>query len=512
MDMKRCPAGRTGLPVSAYHTCATRAIKTTAKKTLPINAHLPTDTLRWSQKGPHSDFHTVCRSPPRRTSTTCTAQAARCSTALGSSMKGSAAPRRKSARSVSVGSARTALVASRPVRSAVGDPVVVAAMRPHRERRPPAPFQTGGRQQGKSTGRTKPSAGDKGGSSPDGAPRKYKTSGASHMPCSPQQPAGQVLKPNNAPVTTECINRIEANAKWVGLARAIGIESISKSGYYKALRRIKRDGHATPPRPRVAPGRKRTYPLFSPEFASCRKYLEEDEPDLSYREAALNVVPPSSAANLCRTFGNGSADSNARSKKGLRSTQAGLKPLTSKKCQIVMSETNMPRILDMFLSWHNSVKQLRTLRRSWTDESKIKYGHGQHGPKGSCMENKSCITWSHAQSRWKQSTESPLGAPGAARSAACAVLCAPRWYCTRRLSPCACPAPSSTARCPPAAHASSGARYVDDRHELNWIRHPSCFHVPRIRPPGRSSILGSPSRTKFAAGGCAARVRHTRRI
>ena len=122
MDMKRCPAGRTGLPVSAYHTCATRAIKTTAKKTLPINAHLPTDTLRWSQKGPHSDFHTVCRSPPRRTSTTCTAQAARCSTALGSSMKCSAAPRRKSARSVSVGSARTALVAalvaSRPVRSA----------------------------------------------------------------------------------------------------------------------------------------------------------------------------------------------------------------------------------------------------------------------------------------------------------------------------------------------------------------------------------------------------------
>ena len=120
MDMKRCPAGRADLPVSAYHTCATRAIKTTAKKTLPINAHLPTDTLRWSQKA-HIQISTLCRSPPRRTST-CLAQAARCSTALGSSMKGSAAPRRKSARSVSVGSARTALVAalvaSRPVRSA----------------------------------------------------------------------------------------------------------------------------------------------------------------------------------------------------------------------------------------------------------------------------------------------------------------------------------------------------------------------------------------------------------
>jgi hypothetical protein len=182
------------------------------------------------QSGPLSDFHTV-QIAAHRTST-CTAQAAHCSTALGSSMKGSAAPRRKSARSVSAGPARTALVASRPVRSAgVGDPVVVAAVRPQRDRRPPAPFQTGGWQQGKSTGRAKPSAGDKGGSSPDGAPRKYKTSGASHMLCSPQQPAGQVLKPNNAPVTTECINRIEANAKWIGLARAIGIESISESGY-----------------------------------------------------------------------------------------------------------------------------------------------------------------------------------------------------------------------------------------------------------------------------------------
>ena len=284
--MKRCPAGRTGLPVSAYHTCATRAIKTTAKKTLPINAHLPTDTLHCPSKRPTIRFPHCADPPPRRTST-CTAQAARCSTALGSSMKGSAAPRRKSARSVSVGSARTALVASRPVRSAVGDPVVVAAMRPHRERRPPAPFQTGGRQQGKSTGRAKPSAGDKGGSSPDGAPRKYKTSGASHMRCSPQQPAGQVLKPNNAPVTTECINRIEANAKLVGLARAIGIESISKSGYYTAKGRIKRDGHATPPRPRVAPGRKRTYPLFSPEFASTRKYLEEDEQPGGFRASSL---------------------------------------------------------------------------------------------------------------------------------------------------------------------------------------------------------------------------------
>ena len=121
MDMKRCPAGRTGLPVSAYHTCATRAIKTTAKKTLPINAHLPTDTLHCPSKRPTYQISTLCRSPPRRTST-CTAQAARCSTALGSSMKGSAAPRRKSARSVSVGSARTALVAAlvaaRPVRSA----------------------------------------------------------------------------------------------------------------------------------------------------------------------------------------------------------------------------------------------------------------------------------------------------------------------------------------------------------------------------------------------------------
>ena len=78
-------------------------------------------TLCAGLKKAHIQISTLCRSPPRRTST-CIAQAARCSTALGSSMKGSAAPRRNSARSVSVGSARTALVAalvaSRPVRSA----------------------------------------------------------------------------------------------------------------------------------------------------------------------------------------------------------------------------------------------------------------------------------------------------------------------------------------------------------------------------------------------------------
>ena len=39
------------------------------------------------------------------------------------------------------------------------------------------------------------------------------------------------------------------------------------------------------------------------------------------------------------------------------------------------------------------------------------------------MENKSYITWSHAHSRWKQSTESPLGAPGRGqiRGLCCAV-------------------------------------------------------------------------------------------
>ena len=31
------------MPVSVYHICATRAVKKTAKKTLPINAPCPTD-------------------------------------------------------------------------------------------------------------------------------------------------------------------------------------------------------------------------------------------------------------------------------------------------------------------------------------------------------------------------------------------------------------------------------------------------------------------------------------
>jgi hypothetical protein len=42
----------------------------------------------------------------------------------------------------------------------------------------------------------------------------------------------------------------------------------------------------------------------------------------------------------------------------------------------------MPRLLDCFCSWHEAIKNVRTAKRSWSDESKIKYGHGQHGPKG----------------------------------------------------------------------------------------------------------------------------------
>ena len=192
-------------------------------------------------------------------------------------------------------------------------------------RKPPAPFQTGGRQQGNSTGKTKPNAPcehTRCESSPSTAQRKYHTSGASYLRTPVPGEAKQVLKPTNTPIDTACIRRIQASAKHVGLQVAIGLESISKAGYCKAVRRVKESGHATPPKPKRKPGRPRLFPVNSAAFRDGRKYLEVEKPQASFREAALNLEPKSSPATLCRSFGNASADPNTRSKKGMRSTES----------------------------------------------------------------------------------------------------------------------------------------------------------------------------------------------
>ena len=244
-------------------------------------------------------------------------------------MSGRASPRgasRSEARARSK-SARAAPRAARPVQRrqrsvAAGLP---AGGRPQRVRKPPAPFQTGGRQQGNSTGKTKPNAPcehTRCESSPSTAQRKYHTSGASYLRTPVPGEAKQVLKPTNTPIDTACIRRIQASAKHVGLQVAIGLESISKAGYCKAVRRVKESGHATPPKPKRKPGRPRLFPVNSAAFRDGRKYLEVEKPQASFREAALNLEPKSSPATLCRSFGNASADPNTRSKKGMRSTES----------------------------------------------------------------------------------------------------------------------------------------------------------------------------------------------
>ena len=257
---------------------------------------------------------------------------------------------------------RAAHTAQRGRGSAAGGvPADPHSERPQRIRTPPAPFQTNGPQRGKRTGQATSVVA--GATEPRGglpAPRRNKTSGASYLQSPAADKSKQKLKPNNAVIDTACINKIQAAAKLVGLQQAIGLESISESGYYAAVHRMKTCGHATPPKPKQRPGRPRKFPLGSPEFDQARAYLEAEKPRKSYREAALDLKPRSSAATLARSFGNASADSNARSKNGLRSTEAGLKPLTSKKCQNVTSETNMPRLLDCFCSWHEAIKNVRT--------------------------------------------------------------------------------------------------------------------------------------------------------
>ena len=109
--------------------------------------------------------------------------------------------------------------------------------RPQRVRKAPVPFRVGDRQQGNSTGKAKPKVA--GATEPQGSqaspPRKYNTSGASYLQSPAPGTSEQVIKPNNAVIDTACINRIEAAKKLVGLPQAIGLESISESGYFAAL-------------------------------------------------------------------------------------------------------------------------------------------------------------------------------------------------------------------------------------------------------------------------------------
>ena len=221
------------------------------------------------------------------------------------------------------------------------------------------------------------------------SPAKYLTHGASYADGWQgwnNTPAQQVVRkperklaPNNAPITTKVLRIVERDVRsGRSLEEAASMQAITRQGFWKAKKREEKCGHATPERP-VQQSR-RIFPVGSKARAAARTYLKDKNNSQSLQEAGVKFG--ASAPTLCREFGMGDAISDRRSTRGARSAEAGEKPLTRKRPQKVLSEANMPRVYDMALSWHDGILCVPVHLRSWADESKLKWGDGQHGASG----------------------------------------------------------------------------------------------------------------------------------
>ena len=221
------------------------------------------------------------------------------------------------------------------------------------------------------------------------SPAKYLTHGASYADGWQgwnNTPAQQVVRkperklaPNNAPITTKVLRIVERDVRsGRSLEEAASMQAITRQGFWKAKKREEKFGHASPERP-VQQSR-RIFPVGSTARAAARTYLKDKNNSQSLQEAGVKFG--ASAPTLCREFGMGDAISDRRSTRGARSAEAGEKPLTRKRPQKVLSEANMPRVYDMALSWHEGILCVPVHLRSWADESKLKWGDGQHGASG----------------------------------------------------------------------------------------------------------------------------------
>ena len=138
---------------------------------------------------------------------------------------------------------------------------------------------------------------------PGSLPRTNMCHGASHVR---RLPAYGELPPNNQQIDSPTIRKVQATAKLVGLAQAIGLQSISKAGYYKAVARMKATGHATPPRSSKRRGPSRIFEAGTEKFGKAYEFLAHKNRQMSYEDAGPTLG--ASATTLARSFGNASAD------------------------------------------------------------------------------------------------------------------------------------------------------------------------------------------------------------
>eukprot|EP01050_Picozoa_sp_SAG11_P008823 SAG11_NODE_795_length_7131_cov_7.053185_8_plen_335_part_01 len=227
--------------------------------------------------------------------------------------------------------------------------------RKHAENKQPAPKNTGNH--GANKGKT------------------YRTFGLGRLAGTDTAPRREA---KNRPFSSTELALFTELEKAKGTAFALATAGRTFPGLIKARARQAATGRATPGKKRKnGPGRQ--FDVGGAEDAALHQH-SRDDPHMSQRDLAKKF--DTSQSTVSRQIGTACADPNMRSDRGLRSREAGRIPLSTKKSQKVVWEANLPRIIDMSLTWLEGICEVAVELRSWTDEAKLKWGHGQHKTTG----------------------------------------------------------------------------------------------------------------------------------
>ena len=173
-------------------------------------------------------------------------------------------------------------------------------------------------------------------------------------------------------------------------------QGFGHTAWVNAERRYKETKRASPQKQQTRGPRRK---LNDDEWADLYTELCDNQGE-GYRDIALKYGV--SIATISRECGTASGDPNSRSDRGQRSKEKGKEPITLKVPQVLMSEANMPRIVDMHMSWLEAMEEFDAGLVAYTDECPIFYGEGQHSRKGRAPQGEMCVQ--EKPYRWKRAT------------------------------------------------------------------------------------------------------------
>lgn len=174
------------------------------------------------------------------------------------------------------------------------------------------------------------------------------------------------------------------------------LQGFGAAAYVNAEERYRQTHRASPEKRQTnGPPRK----LSEDEWKKLYNELSDNQGD-GYRAIALKYGI--SISTVARSCGNTSRDPNTRSDRGARCKAMGKRPLTLKVPQVLMSEANMPRIVDMHMSWIEGMQAFDPGLIAYTDECPIFYGEGQHSKRSRAPQGE--VSVQEKPYRWKRAT------------------------------------------------------------------------------------------------------------